>query len=80
MRNILYDDQFGLDLPKEVQIKRILRVIEEELTQKQKETMMAYYFDELSPAEIARRQGVHRSTVVRSLRRAEGRIRRHLTY
>lgn len=80
MRNILYDNSWGLELPREVQIRRILRVMEEELTDKQKETLMAYYFDELSPAEIARRQGVHRSTVSRSLKRAEDRIRRHLIY
>lgn len=80
MRNILYDNKFGLELPREVQIQRILRVMEQELTQKQRDTLMAYYFEELSPAEIARQQGVHRSTVMRSLRRAEQRLRRHLFY
>ena len=80
MRNILYDNKFGLELPREVQIQRILRVMEKELTQKQRDTLMAYYFEELSPAEIARQQGVHRSTVMRSLRRAEQRLRRHLFY
>ena len=80
MRNIPYDNTFGLELPKEVQIRRILRVMERELTEKQRRTLMAYYFDELTPAEIARRQGVHRSTVTRSLKRAEARLRRHLFY
>ena len=80
MRNILYDSAFGLELPKEVQIQRMLRVMERELTPKQRKTMSAYYFEELSMAEIARRQGVHRSTVQRTLRRAENRLRRHLIY
>ena len=80
MRNIPYDSEFGLELPKEVQIKRMLRVMEQELTEKQRRTLMAYYFEELRPAEIARRQGVHRSTVIRTLQRAENRLRRHLTY
>lgn len=80
MRNIPYDNEFGLELPREVQIRRMLRVMERELTEKQRRTLKAYYFDELRPAEIARQQGVHRSTVMRTLRRAEDRLRRYLTY
>ena len=80
MKNILYDNQWGLELPREVQIRRILRVMEQELTQKQRAYLHAYYFDEQSPSQIARRHGVHRSTVTRTLRRAEDRIRRFLTY
>ena len=80
MRNIPYDETFGLELPRELQIRRMLRVMEQELTPRQRETLMAYYFEELSPAEIARRQGVHRSTVIRNLKRAEERLRRYLIY
>ena len=80
MRNILYDNQWGLELPPEVQIQRILRVMDQELTQKQRAYLYAYYFDEQSISQIARRYGVHRSTVMHTLRRAEDRIRRFLTY
>jgi len=80
MKNILYDNEFGLELPQEVQIQRILRVMEQELTEKQREYLFAYYFDEHSPSQIARRFGVNRSTVMRTLKRAEARIRRHLIY
>ena len=80
MRNIPYDNRFGLELPKEVQIQRMLRVMEEELTEKQRAYLAAYYFDELRPSQIARRYGVSRSTVTRTLRRAEDRLRRHLIY
>ena len=80
MRNIPYDNHFGLELPKEVQIQRILRVMEEELTEKQRAYLAAYYFDELRPSQIARRYGVGRSTVIRTLHRAEDRLRRHLIY
>ena len=80
MRNILYDNQWGLDLPHEVQIQRILRVMDQELTEKQRAYLYAYYFDEQSVSQIARRYGVHRSTVMHTLRRAEDRIRRFLTY
>ena len=80
MRNIPYDNQWGLDLPPEIQIQRILRVMEQELTEKQRAYLKAYYFEELSPSRIARRYGVHRSTVLRTLRRAENNLRRFLTY
>ena len=80
MRNILYDNQWGLELPPEIQIRRILRVMEQELTEKQRAYLYAYYFEEQSPSQIGRRYGVHRSTVTHTLRRAEERIRRFLTY
>ena len=80
MRNIRYDDESGLDLPKEIQLKRMLRVMERELTQIQRQVLTDYYFGELSPAQIARKRGVHRSTALRNLRRAEARLRRFLRY
>ena len=80
MKNIPYDGQWGLDLPREVQLQRILRVMEQELTEKQRRYLTAFYFEEQSPSRIARRFGVHRSTVLRTLRRGEDRIRRYLTY
>ena len=80
MRNIPYDNIWGLELPREVQLQRMLRVMEQELTEKQKAYLSAYYFEELSPTQIARRYGIHRSTVTHTLRRAEDRLRRYLTY
>ena len=76
MRNIPYDNEFGLELPKEVQVQRILRVMEQELTEKQRAYLSAYYFEEQSPSRIAHRYGVCRSTVVRTINR----LRRHLIY
>ena len=80
MRNIRYDSQWGLELPPEIQIQRIMRVMESELTEKQRRYLSAYYFEEQRPSRIARRYGVHRSTVIRTIRRAEDRLRRHLIY
>ena len=80
MRNIHYDSDTGLELPREVQLRRLLRVIDEQLTERQRQTLRLYYFDELRPAEIARIHGVHRSTALRTLRRAENRVRRFLQY
>ena len=80
MRNIPYDDSTGLDLPKEIQLRRMQRVMEAELTPPQREVLMLYYFEELRPAEIARIRGVNRSAVLRMLRRAEKRLQKFLKY
>ena len=80
MRNILYDGYQGPRLPREVQLKRVQRVIREELTPLQREALIAYYFQEKTIAQIARERGVNRSTVCRTLHRAENKLRRYLKY
>lgn len=80
MKNTLFDGYEGPRLPRQVQLKRIRRVIEAELTPCQRTTLVAYYFRHLTIPEIAREQGVNKSTVSRTLRRAEDRLRRCLRY
>ena len=80
MKNILYEDYQGPRLPPEVQLRRVNRVIEEELTPVQREILLAYYIQEQTIPEIARQRGVHKSTVSRTLHRAEGKLRRFLRY
>lgn len=80
MRNIRYDSDIGLKLPRDIQIRRLLRVMEEELTPRQKQVLALYFFEEKRPAEIARELGIQRSTALRTLRRAENRVRRFLKY
>ena len=80
MKNILYEGYEGPRLPKEVQMKRVKRVIREELTVLQMEALLAYYFQEKSITEIARDRGVNKSTVCRTLHRAEDKLRRYLKY
>ncbi len=80
MRNILYEGYLGPRLPREVQLKRVQRVIQEELTQLQRETLIAYYFQEQTLAQIAQDRGVNKSTVCRTLHRAEEKLRRFLRY
>ena len=48
MRNILYEGYQGPRLPRDVQLKRVQRVVREELTELQRETLLAYYFQEKS--------------------------------
>lgn len=80
MKNILYEGYLGPRLPKEVQLKRVQRVIREELTQAQRETLMAHYFQKQTVTQIARERGVNKSTVSRTLKRAEDKLRRFLKY
>ena len=80
MKNTLYEGYRGPRLPKQVQLQRVQRVIREELTELQRQTLIAYYFQERTIPEIAADRGVNKSTVSRTLRRAEEKLRRYLKY
>ncbi len=80
MKNILYEGYLGPRLPKQMQLQRVQRVIREELTVLQRETLTDYYFHRMTIPEIAAKRGVNKSTVSRTLHRAEDRLRRYLKY
>lgn len=80
MKNTLYEGYEGPRLPPAVQLQRVKRVIERELTQKQREVLLAYYFQDKDIPTIARERGIHKSSVCRCLKRAEKRVRRCLKY
>mgnify|MGYP002512785328 FL=1 len=80
MRNTLFEGYEGPRLPREVQLKRLRRVIEAELTPCQRQTLTAYYFRQLTIPQIAKEQGVNKSTGSRTLHRAEERLRKFLKY
>ena len=80
MKNIPLEENASFRLPQKVQQQRLHRVIRDELTQKQREVLMAYYFDEMTIPQIAEARGVHKSTVCRLLHRAEEKLRRFLRY
>ena len=67
-------------MPREVQLQRVRNVIEKELTSCQKETLLAHYLDNLTVSQIAKQQGVNKSTVSRTLKRAERKLREYLKY
>ena len=80
MKNILYEGYLGPRLPREVQLKRVQRVIQEELTPLQRQALIAYYFQERTMAQIAEERGVNKSTICRTLHRAEKKLRKYLKY
>lgn len=70
----------GPRLPRQMQLRRVKNVIERELTPMQRETVLAYYFQGLNICQIAQQRGVNKSTVCRTLHRAEKRLQRCLRY
>ena len=80
MKRTLYEGYEGPRLSPATQMQRIRRVIEQELTVKQREIMLAYYFQDKSIPEIAAERGIHKSSVCRCLQRAEKRVRHCLKY
>ena len=79
-RNTPFEGNASLRLPKQVQLARLKRVIREELTEIQREVLLAYYIHDQTIPQIAESRGVHKSTVSRTLHRAEGKLRRYLRY
>lgn len=80
MKRTLYEGYEGPRLSPSTQMQRIRRVIERELTVKQREIMLAYYFQDKSIPEIAMERGIHKSSVCRCLQRAEKKVRLCLKY
>ena len=80
MKNTLYEGYQGPRLTPELLQKRLSRVIEEELTPLQRETLLAYSIQQKNIPTIAAERSVAKSTVSRTLRRAEGKVRRFLRY
>lgn len=80
MRSTLYEGYLGPRMPREVMLKRVQRVLHEELTDLQREALVAYYFQEKTMAQIAQERGVNKSSVCRTLHRAEQKLRRYLKY
>ena len=60
--------------------QNLRRACEAELTPRQKRVVYLYFEQDLRVSEIARREGVHKSSVSRTLRRAKERLRNCLQY
>ena len=63
-----------------MQHQRLQRVIREELTPLQRYALTSYYFRELSISEIAKERRVNKSTISRTLKRAERKLQQFLQY
>lgn len=80
MKSTRFSALWSATFPREVQVERLRRLIREELTDLQRYTVTAYYFNGLTLDQIARERGVNKSSVSRTLRRAEKKLRKFLSY
>ena len=67
-------------LENEKRKKVLIRILNEELTDLQRQTFWDYHFQKKSICRIAREREVEKSTVSRTLRRAEEKVTRYLKY
>ncbi len=61
-------------------IRQLRRAIDSELSEHQKAAVIGYYFENKSVTDIAKEQGVNKSTVSRTLARARARLSLALRY
>ena len=80
MKSTLFEGTLFRQIPREQQMRRMKAVLQAELTELQQYTIQAYYFENKSVLQIARERNVNKSTVFRTLQRAEKQLRRFLQY
>ena len=78
----VYARQMSADNSKEIsRLKRnLIRALQEDVTPRQRQTLLLYYSDGLNMREIGERLGVDKATVSRTIKRGERRLRRCLRY
>ena len=60
--------------------KNLVRALQEDVTDRQREFLLLYYAQGLNMRQIGERLGVDKSTVSRTIKRGEARLRRCLRY
>ena len=78
----VYSRQMSSDNSQEIsRLKRnLIRALWEDITPRQRETMLMYYGQGLNMREIGQKLGVDKSTVSRTIKRGERRLQRCLRY
>ena len=60
--------------------RNVMLALREDVTPRQREVLLLYYGQRLNTREIGEKLGVSRSTVARTIKRGEARLRRCLRY
>ena len=78
----VYNRQMAPDNDQELSLlkRNLIRALKEDITPRQRETMLLYYGQGLNMREIGERLGVDKSTVSRNIKRGERRLQRCLRY
>ena len=80
MKNTRLEKMIACQVPRGQQVQRIKDLIQSELTDLQRYTIAAYYFEGKKLYQIARERSVNKSTVSRTMKRAEAKLRKFLQY
>ena len=78
----VYNRQMAPDNDQELSLlkRNLIRALKEDITPRQRETMLLYYGQGLNMREIGQKLGVDKSTISRTIKRGEHRLRRCLRY
>ena len=60
--------------------RNLVRALREDVTARQRQMLLLYYAERMNMQEISARLGVNKSTVSRTIKRGERRLRRCLRY
>lgn len=60
--------------------RNLVRALREDVTPRQREVLLLYYAEQLNTRQIGEKLGVDKSTVARTIKRGEARLRRCLRY
>lgn len=60
--------------------KNLLLALKEDVTERQRQVLLLYYGERITMREIGEKLGIDRSTVSRTIKRGEARLRRCLRY
>ncbi len=60
--------------------RNLVRALQEDVTPRQREMLLLYYAQRLNTRQIGEKLGVSRSSVARTIKRGEARLRRCLRY
>lgn len=80
MKNTEYKEYTGPRYSRETQRQRMKRVIDAELTEKQRAALLGYYVEQKNICQLARELGIDKSSVSRRIQCAEHRLRKYLRY
>lgn len=65
---------------RKIAIRALKKVIEEQLSTRQKQYIMLYYYNDVDMVQIANQFGVNKSTVSRTINRAKQNIYKYMKY
>ncbi len=79
--NAIFSENSDVELSRTISVKKILmRIIKEELTERQRQIIMLYYFKNMNIVSIANMLGISPASVSITMKRARNTIIRYMKY